>query len=181
MQTKSHPILTILMKNHTKMTFQLFPEKAPNTVNNFIDLAVSGYFNGLTFHRVVKGYVIQGGSETNSCTGDNPGFTIHGEFLENGINTGLTHQRGAISMARDDDYNSAATLFFIVHQDAHKLDNRYAAFGKMLEGFDILDQIANVPTLPKEQENKPLEDQVIQSITVDYNGYVPGKPIRNNL
>lgn len=155
----------ITMEDGGVMTFELYPQKAPITVENFRRLAAEGFFNGLTFHRVVRGFVIQGGSADNTCTCPTD-FTIKGEFRENGVDTGLTHIRGAISMARDDDYDSAGTQFFIVHEDAHRLDGKYAAFGQMLSGFDVLDRIAAVPTLPPEQENRPLTPQVIRSIVV---------------
>lgn len=148
------------------MVFELFPQQAPITVENFRRLAQAGFYNGLTFHRVVNGYVIQGGSEDNTCMCPTD-FTIRGEFGENGVETGLDHRRGAISMARDDDYGSAGTQFFVVHQDAHQLDGRYAALGYMREGFEVLDAIAQTPTLPPEQENRPLVDQVIASICVE--------------
>ena len=155
----------IKMKNGTEMLFELYPEKAPITVENFERLVNEGFYNGLSFHRVVKDYVIQGGSEDNTCMCPTD-FTITGEFAENGYDTGLTHKRGALSMARDDDYDSAGTQFFVVHKDAHKLDGRYAAFGQLLEGFDVLDAIASVETAPPEQENRPLEPQVIESISI---------------
>jgi peptidyl-prolyl cis-trans isomerase B (cyclophilin B) len=155
------------------MRFELFPAAAPVTVKNFIDLAAAGFYNGLTFHRVVKGYVIQGGSANNTC--DCPtDFTIPGEFAANGVDTGLTHERGALSMARDEDYNSAGTQFFIVHQDAHKLDGKYAAFGKMLEGFEVLDRIAGVPNTGPQGENKPLEPVIIKEIRIQNPGVPPG-------
>ncbi|MDR1948439.1 MAG: peptidylprolyl isomerase [Spirochaetaceae bacterium] len=130
-----------------------------------MDLALSGFYNGLNFHRVVTGYVIQGGSGDNTCNCPTD-FAIKGEFAANGIDTGLTHERGAISMARDDDFDSAGTQFFIVHQDAHKLDGKYAAFGKMLDGFEVLDRIAGVPTAGPEEENRPLEPVVIKQIRI---------------
>lgn len=153
------------MKSGGKMTFELFPEKAPITVKNFVRLAEEGFYNGLTFHRVVKDYVIQGGSEDNTCLCPTD-FTIIGEFAENGYDTGLTHARGALSMARDDDFNSAGTQFFVVHQNAHQLDGKYAAFGILMEGEDVLDRIANVETAPPEQENQPLIAQIIEKIAI---------------
>lgn len=147
------------------MVFELFPENAPETVENFRSLINREFYDGLTFHRVVKNYVIQGGSEDNTCMCPTS-FTITGEFAENGFDTGLDHARGTISMARDDDFDSAGTQFFVVHQDAHKLDGRYAAFGKLIKGFDVLDSIANVETAPPELENRPLELQVIESIRI---------------
>lgn len=155
----------IEMANGGVMRFALEPEKAPNTVANFCALAREGFFDGLTFHRVVKGYVIQGGSEDNTCNcpGD---FLIRGEFAENGVDTGLDHRRGALSMARDDGFDTAGTQFFVVHQDAHKLDGRYAAFGMLTEGFGVLDEIASVPTAPPEQENRPLVPQTIKQVRI---------------
>ncbi len=157
--------ILLKMGNGGVMLFELFPEKAPITVDNFVSLIKEGFFNGLTFHRVVKDYVIQGGSKDNTCMCPTD-FTITGEFAENGFDTGLDHARGALSMARDDDFNSAGTQFFVVHKDAHKLDGKYASFGRLLEGYDILDSIASVKTAPKEEENRPLEAQVIESIRV---------------
>ncbi len=155
----------IHMAQGGKMEFELYSQKSPITTENFIRLVNQGFYNGLTFHRVVKDYVIQGGSEDNTCMCETD-FTITGEFAENGYDTGLTHARGAISMARDDDFNSAGTQFFVVHQDAHKLDGRYAAFGMLIAGEDVLDRIANVPTAPPEKENRPLEPQVISKIEI---------------
>jgi peptidyl-prolyl cis-trans isomerase B (cyclophilin B) len=163
-----NPIAEIVMEKAAGggvMRFELFPAAAPITVKNFIDLAVSGFYNGLTFHRVVKDYVIQGGSKNNTCNCP-AGFTIKGEFAENGVDTGLTHERGALSMARDPDFDSAGTQFFVVHRDARRLDGKYAAFGKMLDGFETLDRIAAVPTAGPEKENKPLEPAVIQEIRI---------------
>ncbi|MDR2630974.1 MAG: peptidylprolyl isomerase [Spirochaetaceae bacterium] len=147
------------------MVFELFIERAPLTVKHFMELAASGFYDGLTFHRVVHGYVIQGGSADNTC-GCPSDLTIKGEFARNGVDTGLTHERGAISMARDADFDSAGTQFFIVHRDAHKLDGQYAAFGKMREGFEILDAIAAVPTAGPERENRPREPVVIKKILI---------------
>ncbi len=155
----------ITMADGGSMVFELYPQKAPITVENFRRLAGEGFFNGLTFHRVVKGFVIQGGSADNTCMCPTD-FTIKGEFKENGVDTGLEHIRGAISMARDDDFDSAGTQFFVVHQDAHRLDGKYAAFGQMIRGFDVLDRIASVPTLSPAEENRPLTPQVIRSVTV---------------
>lgn len=157
--------ISILMESGGEMLFELYPERTPVTVNNFLRLIEDHFYDGLTFHRVVKDYVIQGGSADNTCMCPTD-FTIEGEFAENGHDTGLDHSRGAISMARDDDFNSAGTQFFIVHRDAPKLDGRYAAFGKMIQGFDVLDNIAAVETAPPEEENRPLIPQRIASIRV---------------
>lgn len=155
----------ITVKDRGVMEFELYPGQAPVTVDNFVSLARKGFYDGLTFHRVVKDYVIQGGSPDNTCLCPTE-YTIKGEFAENGIDTGLKHPRGAISMARTGDNDSASTQFFVVHKDAHKLDGRYAAFGMMHSGFDVLDAVAAVPTAPKEQDNKPLTDQVIESVRI---------------
>ncbi len=158
--------ITIRMQDGGEMVFELYPEKAPITVENFVSLAEKRFYDGLSFHRVVRDYVIQGGSADNTCMCPTD-LTIRGEFAENGYDTGLVHSRGAISMARDDDFDSAGTQFFVVHKDAHKLDGRYAAFGRMIRGFDVLDAIATVETAPPEQENRPVVPQIITSITVD--------------
>ncbi|MDR2069656.1 MAG: peptidylprolyl isomerase [Spirochaetaceae bacterium] len=160
-----NPVAEIIMESGGRMSFELFIQQAPLTAANFMNLARSGFYDGLTFHRVVRGYVIQGGSADNTC-GCPSDVTIKGEFARNGFDTGLTHERGAISMARDEDFDSAGTQFFIVHQDAHKLDGRYAAFGKMREGFETLDAIAAVPTAGPDQENRPLEPVVIKKILI---------------
>ena len=156
----------INMENGGEMRFELFGEKAPITVANFVSLAKQRFFDGLTFHRVVRNYVIQGGSADNTCTCPSE-HTIVGEFAENGHDTGISHTRGTISMARDDDFDSAGTQFFVVHADALKLDGRYAAFGRLVSGFDVLDEIASVKTAPPEQENRPLKRQVIASVRIE--------------
>lgn len=155
----------ITMADGRMMRFELFPERAPITVASFAKAAEEGFFDGLTWCRIVKGYVIQTGSPDNDIMTDSD-FHLTGEFGENGIDTGIDHRRGAISMARDDAPDTAGTQFFVVHQDAHKLDGRYAAFGYMLEGFDVLDAIAEQPTHGAETWNKPLNAPVIKSIRV---------------
>jgi peptidyl-prolyl cis-trans isomerase B (cyclophilin B) len=156
---------TITVENVGDMVFELYPEKAPVSVANFVRLVNEGFYSGLSFHRVVKDYVIQGGSEDNTCMCATD-FTIKGEFSENGVETGLGHPRGALSMARGDDFDSAGTQFFVVHKDAHKLDGRYAAFGMLTSGFDVLDAVAEVATAPPEQENRPLLEQTISSVNI---------------
>ncbi len=155
----------ITVKGFGTMTFELFPDQAPITVANFIRVANSGFYDGLAFCRVVKGYVIQAGSPDNDIMTDSD-FHIIGEFADNGYPTGLDHRRGAISMARDDAPDTAGTQFFIVHQDAHKLDGAYASFGYMLEGFEVLDKIADVETSGPDTWNRPLVFPVIESIRV---------------
>ena len=142
METKN---ILITMKNGDQIKAELYPEIAPKTVQNFLSLIEKKFYNGLTFHRVIKGFMIQGGCPIGNGTGG-PGYTIHGEFASNGFKNDLKHTRGVLSMARAMDPNSAGSQFFIMHQDAPHLDGEYAAFGKITEGLDIVDQIANVPT-----------------------------------
>ena len=147
------------------MVFTLYPELAPVTVRNFADTVKSGFYDGLAWCRIVEGYVIQGGSPDNDIMTDSE-WHIKGEFEENGIPNPVKHVRGAISMARDDGPDTAGTQFFVVHKDARKLDGKYAAFGQMTEGFDVLDRIASVPTKGPESWNKPLDMPVIRSIRI---------------
>ena len=148
------------------MVFELYPELAPITTDNFVKTAKSGFYDGLAWCRIVKDYVIQAGSPDNDIMTDSE-WHIKGEFEENGISNPILHKRGAISMARDDGYDTAGTQFFVVHQDAHKLDGRYAAFGQMTEGFEVLDAIANVPTHGIETWNKPVEMPVMTFIRIE--------------
>ena len=157
------------LAEYEPMHFELFPLQAPVTVANFAKIANDGFYDGLTFCRIVKDYVIQSGSPDNDIMTDSD-FHILGEFGENGYPTGIDHRRGAISMARDDAFNTAGTQFFITHQDAHKLDNRYAAFGYMLQGFKTLDSIAALETYGPETWNKPLRPPVILSVRVTTDG-----------
>ena len=152
----------IQMQDGSEMTFELFPQEAPVTVANFIDLANSGFYDGLE-------YVIQSGSPDNDIMTDSS-FHIVGEFQENGFPNSITHCRGAISMARDDGYNTAGTQFFVVQQDAHQLDGRYAAFGTMLSGYEGLDRIADTETEGAERWNRPLNPVVIRSIRIVVGG-----------
>ncbi len=156
-------------KGFGSMVFDLFPELAPITVENFVKTAESGFYDGLAWCRIVKDYVIQGGSPDNDIMTDSD-WHIKGEFAENGIANPIPHCRGAISMARDPGFDTAGTQFFVVHKDAHKLDGRYAAFGQMTEGFDVLDRIAEVPTSGKETWNRPLEMPVIERIRIVRDG-----------
>lgn len=148
------------------MVFDLFPELAPITVKNFADTAGSGFYNGLAWCRIVKDYVIQAGSPDNDIMTDSEQH-IKGEFEENGIPNPIKHKRGALSMARDDGYDTAGTQFFVVHRDAHKLDGRYAAFGEMVSGFEVLDAIAELPTFGAETWNRPVDMPVIASIRIE--------------
>ena len=153
----------IEMENGGKMTLDLYPEKAPKTVANFVKLAKSGFYNGIIFHRVIAGFMIQGGDPTGTGMGG-PGHTIVGEFAANGIANDLKHTRGVISMARAYDPNSAGSQFFIMHADAPHLDGQYAAFGKMTDGFETLDEIARVRT---NFSDKPLREQKMKSVTIE--------------
>ncbi len=155
----------ITMADGGAMRFELYPDRAPITVASFADVANSGFYDGLGFCRIVKDYVIQGGSPDNDIMTDSD-FHLTGEFAENGYDTGMDHRRGAISMARDDAPDTAGTQFFICHRDAHKLDGRYAAFGYMVEGFDVLDRLAELPTGGRETWNRPVEMPLIASVRV---------------
>lgn len=162
-------LATIQIQGYSPMVFALYPDRAPITVANFAALSNSGFYDGLAICRIVRGYVIQGGSPDNDIMTDSD-FHIVGEFTQNGCDTGLDHRRGALSMARDDAPDTAGTQFFVVHQDAHKLDGRYAAFGYLQSGFDTLDAIAELPTSGSETWNKPDQMPVIESIRVDLQG-----------
>lgn len=158
----SNPIVTIKMKDGGVIEAELYPEIAPISVQNFIKLAGEGFYNGLIFHRVIPGFMIQGGCPNGNGMGG-PGYTIKGEFSANGVPNSLKHTRGVLSMARAMNPNSAGSQFFIMHQDAPHLDGQYAAFGKVIEGMDVVDKIASVRT---DYNDKPLEDQVIEVMTV---------------
>ncbi len=154
---------TIKMENGKVMVLELYPDKAPITVENFKALCDKGFYNGLIFHRVIAGFMIQGGCPEGTGMGG-PGYTIKGEFSSNGVKNDIKHTRGVISMARTNEPNSAGSQFFIMHEDASYLDGQYAAFGKMTEGFEVLDEIANVET---DFSDKPRREQKIESITVE--------------
>ena len=152
----------IEMENGGTMTLELYPEIAPITVANFVKLANEGFYNGLIFHRVIAGFMIQGGDPTGTGMGG-PGYQIKGEFSSNGVKNTLKHTRGVISMARSMQPNSAGSQFFIMHKDAPHLDGSYAAFGKLTDGFDVLDRIAGVAT---NWSDKPLKPQRMASVTI---------------
>ncbi len=159
-----NPIITITMEDGGVMKAELYPEYAPNTVNNFLSLAASGFYNGLIFHRVIPGFMIQGGDPEGSGMGG-PGYSIKGEFRRNGFKANtLKHTAGVLSMARAMNPNSAGSQFFIMHKNAPHLDGDYAAFGKVIEGMDVVDRIASVQT---DYSDRPMEDQVIRSMTVE--------------
>jgi len=164
--TDNDPIATITMEDGSVMKVQLYPEAAPNTVANFVELANSGFYDGLIFHRVISGFMIQGGDPEGTGMGG-PDHSIKGEFASNGFENGMTHTRGVISMARSSAPDSAGSQFFIMHADSTYLDGEYAAFGEVIEGIEAVDAIAAVET---NASDKPLEDVVIKSITVDTKG-----------
>ena len=158
----------IEIRDYGKVTFRLETEKAPITTKNFIDLAKSGFYNGLTFHRIIEGFVMQGGDPNADGTGGSD-KQIVGEFKTNGHDTGLSHTRGAVSMARSGDPNSASSQFFIVHQDSLSLDGDYAVFGYVTEGMDVVDRICTEVKPADNNGNVPFEQQpVISSITIRY-------------
>lgn len=150
------------IKNYGEIELELYPEHAPITVDNFVKLVNKGFYNGLSFHRIINGFMIQGGCPIGDGTG-NPGYQIKGEFLSNGVNNPIKHERGVISMARAMNPNSAGSQFFIMHQNAPYLDGQYAAFGKVIRGIEVVDKIASVAT---DYRDRPLKPVIIESIEV---------------
>ncbi len=155
-------MITIEMADGKQIKVELLPEHAPNTVANFKSLAAKGFYDGLIFHRVISGFMIQGGCPSGSGTGG-PGYGIKGEFKANGVNNTLQHKRGVLSMARSAQHNSAGSQFFIMHADAPYLDGQYAAFGRVVEGMDVVDAIASQDT---DHSDRPKTPQVIKKMTV---------------
>ncbi|AQS11821.1 putative peptidyl-prolyl cis-trans isomerase [Clostridium saccharobutylicum] len=160
------PVVTITVENYGVIQAELYPEIAPNTVNNFISLVKKGFYDNLTFHRIIKGFMIQGGDPKGDGTGG-PGYSIEGEFTSNGFANSLKHTKGVLSMARAQDPNSAGSQFFIMTGDAPNLDGQYAAFGKVTSGLDVLEKIQSVKT---KSNDAPIDKVVIKSITVDTKG-----------
>ncbi|MDW8801650.1 peptidylprolyl isomerase [Clostridium sp. A1-XYC3] len=158
-----NPIVTIKMKDGGVMKAELYPEIAPNTVNNFISLIRKGFYNNLIFHRVIPGFMIQGGCPEGAGTGG-PGYKIRGEFDNNGFKNDLKHTKGVLSMARAMFPNSAGSQFFIMVEDSPHLDGQYASFGKLIEGMDVAEKIVSVD---RDFRDKPYEDQVMESVTVE--------------
>ncbi len=158
-----NPIVTFTMTDGSVIKAELFPEIAPVSVNNFISLIQKNFYDGLIFHRVIKGFMIQGGDPNGTGTGD-PGYCIPGEFAINGFENNLKHTEGVLSMARSMHPDSAGSQFFIMHRNAPHLDGSYAAFGKVIEGMDVVNKIAETATDPSD---RPLEDQVMKTVTVD--------------
>ena len=162
----ANPVVTITMDNGDVMKAELYPEIAPNTVNNFISLVQNGFYDGLIFHRVIRGFMIQGGCPDGTGMGG-PGYTIKGEFSQNGFANDLRHTEGVLSMARAMHPDSAGSQFFIMHKNSPHLDGAYAAFGKITEGMDIVNKIAETAT---DYSDRPLEEQKMKKVTVDTMG-----------
>lgn len=168
-QDEDLPKATIVVNETEKMTLELYPSIAPNTVNNFIELAERNFYDGLIFHRVIEGFMIQGGDPNGDGTGG-PGYSIKGEFSDNGFDNNLSHGPGVISMARSRAYDSAGSQFFIMHEEANSLDHQYAAFGKIIEGMDVVIKIATTET---NAYDKPINDFIITDIIIDLGSYQP--------
>lgn len=158
-----NPIVTFEMENGDRIKAELYPEIAPNTVNNFLSLVNKGYYNGLCFHRVIRGFMIQGGCPEGTGTGG-PGYSIRGEFSQNGFSNDLKHSAGVLSMARTMAPDSAGSQFFIMHQDSPHLDGAYAAFGKVTEGMDAVNRIAETAT---DYSDRPMENQIMKTVTAE--------------
>ena len=170
----SNPIVTFEMENGDVMKAELYPEIAPNTVNNFISLINKGFYNGLIFHRVIPGFMIQGGDPKGTGVGG-PGYSIKGEFDANGVKNPLKHDRGVLSMARTMAPNSAGSQFFVMHANSPHLDGQYAAFGKVIEGIETVDNICAVRT---DYNDRPKTPQVMKSVTVDTFGVEYPEPAK---
>ena len=164
---------TIEMEDGGKIIFELYPDIAPQSVKNFVELARNGFYDGLKFHRIMNGFMIQGGCPDGTGMG-NPGYSIVGEFASNGIENNLSHSRGVFSMARSGDPNSAGSQFFICHGDPNFLDGDYAAFGMVTSGMDVVDSIATTPVIDGNGSVRPDDMPVIRSITIDGNFEMPG-------
>lgn len=160
---EKNPVVTIEMESGNKIKVELYPEIAPNTVNNFISLVKKGFYDGITFHRVIPGFMIQGGCPEGNGTGG-PGYTIKGEFKQNGIENNLKHDKGVISMARTMMPNSAGSQFFIMVEKSPHLDGQYAAFGKTIEGLEEVDRIVSVR---RDSNDKPYDDEKMKKVTVE--------------
>jgi peptidyl-prolyl cis-trans isomerase B (cyclophilin B) len=170
--TTNNPIVTIEMENGSIIKIELYPDIAPNTVKNFISLVQKNYYDGLIFHRVIRGFMIQGGCPDGTGMG-NPGYSIKGEFSYNHFENSIKHSAGVISMARSQMPDSAGSQFFIMHKDSPHLDGSYAAFGKVIEGMDVVNEIADLKT---DYSDKPLETQVMKKLSVELFGEVYDEP-----
>lgn len=169
-----NPVITFTMKNGDVIKAELYPEIAPNTVNNFISLVSKSFYDGLIFHRVIRGFMIQGGDPEGSGMGG-PGYSIKGEFSQNGFENNLLHDEGVLSMARSMHPDSAGSQFFIMHKKSPHLDGAYAAFGKVIEGMDIVNKIAETNT---DYSDRPLEPQIMETVTVETFGEIYPEPER---
>tara|TARA_Y100000588_G_C14159066_1_gene883984 strand:- start:118 stop:819 length:702 start_codon:yes stop_codon:yes gene_type:complete len=167
-----HPLVTMTIANYGDLVIELYPEVAPNTVDNFISLVESGYYDGLTFHRIINGFMIQGG-DPDGTGGGGPGYAIAGEFLANGFENNLKHAPGVLSMARTNNPDSAGSQFFIMHKASPHLDGAYAGFGQVIEGLELVDQIAQVKTGLGDKPSTPV---VMEKVTVELNGYEAKEP-----
>lgn len=173
-ENEEAPIVTMEMEDGGIVTMELYPQIAPNTVNNFISLINEGYYDGLIFHRVVPGFVVQGGDPEGTGVGG-PGYSIKGEFEANDHENKLRHHRGVLSMARAQDYDSAGSQFFIMESDSLQLDGEYAGFGQVIEGMEVIDEMTE---LNRDKNDKPLEPPVIKKMTVDLDSYKFEEPIK---
>ena len=171
-EDKKNPIVTIEMENGDIMKAELYPDIAPNTVNNFISLINKGFYDGVIFHRVISGFMLQGGDPEGTGMGG-PGYSIKGEFTNNGFKNDLKHDRGVLSMARTMIPDSAGSQFFIMHKRSPHLDGEYASFGKIIEGLEIVDKIADTATAP---DDRPYEDQRMSRVTVETFGITYPEP-----
>ena len=169
-----NPEITITMEDGQQIVLELYPEIAPNTVKNFIHLTEQGFYDGLVFHRIIEGFMIQGGDPEGTGTGG-PGYGIEGEFADNGFDNDLAHERGVISMARSQHPDSAGSQFFIIHQDAPHLDGSYAGFGRVIEGMDVVDELAAVPTGLQDRPQSPL---VMETVEVETFNHDFGEPTK---
>lgn len=167
-----NPVVTFEMENGKVFKAELYPEIAPNTVKNFLSLVNKGYYNGLTFHRVIYGFMIQGGCPEGTGMGG-PGYNIKGEFSANGFKNDLKHTEGVLSMARSMMPDSAGSQFFVMHKTSPHLDGQYAAFGKVIEGIEVVNEIAEVDT---DFQDKPLDPQVMKNVTAELFGEEYGEP-----
>jgi len=169
-----NPIVTITMKSGDVIRLELYPEIAPESVNNFVNLVNKNFYDGLIFHRVIKGFMIQGGCPNGTGMGG-PGYSIKGEFAQNGFDNTLKHTEGVLSMARAMHPDSAGSQFFIMHKNAPHLDGGYAAFGKVIEGMEVVNKIAETRT---DYSDRPLEDQIMETVTVDTFGETYPEPTK---
>ena len=171
-----NPIVTMILNNDETIKIELYPKIAPNTVKNFISLIKADFYNSLIFHRVIKGFMIQGGCPEGSGMGG-PGYQIKGEFIQNGVNNTLAHTRGVLSMARSGHPDSAGSQFFIMHQDSPHLDGQYAAFGKVIEGIEVVDSVADFQT---DMRDRPMQDIMMKKVTVETFGLTYQEPEKSN-